>query len=88
MATAGSWTTHYLIQKWFIWLNLHTLQTILLDEVDKNHIYSLLLAVMIILITHVFLKGCCIIIIPLWDLFRLSIINVILTGNAFTMSTC
>ena len=60
MATARSWTTHDLIQKWFIWLNLHTLQTILLDEVDKNHIYSLLLAVMIILITHVFLKGCCI----------------------------
>ena len=68
MATAGSWTTLDLIQKWFIWLNLHTLQTILLDEVDKNRIYSLLLAVMIISITHVFL-------IPLWDFFRLSIIN-------------
>ena len=60
MATARSWTTHELIRKWFIWLNLHASQTILLDEVDKNHIYSLLLAVMIILITHVFLKGCCI----------------------------
>ena len=59
MATAGSWT-HDLIQKWFIWLNLQTLQTILLDEVDKKHIYSLLLVVMIILITHAFLKSCCI----------------------------
>ena len=40
MVTPGSWTTNDLIQKWFIWLNLHTLHTILLDEVDKNIIIS------------------------------------------------
>jgi len=54
MATARSWTTHELIQKCLICIHrkLYSLM-----KLTKTTIIS---AVMIILITHVFLKGCCI----------------------------
>ena len=72
MATAGSWTTHDLIQKWFIWLNCIHRKLYSLMKLTKKYINSLLLVVMIILITHVFLRAV--------------VYN--LAGNAFTISTC